>query len=243
MSFSTPFTKDNLDRYLKELAKEFRRLNGREMPAEIVLIGGASILVNYGFRDMTYDVDAIILASSVMKEAINHVGDKFCLPNGWLNTDFARTSSFSSKLIEHSSYYKRFSSVLTIRTISAEYLIAMKLMSGRKYKNDISDIVGILLEHEKRRNPITMDQIKEACTNLYGSYDVIPNDSMNVLEDIFASVSLEDLYQQYRKEEKENMAGLVDFEKNYHGEATRENVADLLKVIRAKKKAEESEEK
>ena len=240
MSVNTPFTKDNLDQYLKELAKEYRRQNGKEMSAEIILIGGASILANYGFRDITYDVDAIILASSAMKEAINHVGDKFDLPNGWLNTDFTKTSSFSSKLIEHSRYYKRFSRILTIRTIAAEYLIAMKLMSGRKYKNDISDIAGILLEHEIRSNPITMDQIKEACTNLYGSCDVIPKDSMNVLEDIFACDRLEYLYQQYRKEEQENMSGLIEFEKNSPGEATRENIADLLKVIRAKKEAEES---
>ena len=132
MSANEPFTKDNLDLYLKELAKVFRRLNGKEMPAEIILIGGASVLANYGFRDMTYDVDAVIMASSVMKEAINQVGDIFHLPNGWLNTDFDRTSSFSPKLVEFSKYYKRFSNVLTVRTISAEYLIAMKLMSGRK---------------------------------------------------------------------------------------------------------------
>ena len=36
------FTKENLDSYLKELAKEFRKINGNKMPAEIILIGGAS---------------------------------------------------------------------------------------------------------------------------------------------------------------------------------------------------------
>lgn len=50
-----PFTKENLDQYLKELAKEFRKRNGKAIPAEIVLIGGASIVINYGFREMTYD--------------------------------------------------------------------------------------------------------------------------------------------------------------------------------------------
>ena len=92
----TPFTKDNLDSYLKELAKEFRKINGSRTPAEITLIGGAAVLVNYGFREMTYDVDAIIQASSSMKDAINHVGDRMGLPNGWLNTDFVRTTSYLS---------------------------------------------------------------------------------------------------------------------------------------------------
>ena len=60
MSADKPITKENLDSYLKELEKEFRKKNGKKMPAEIVLIGGASILINYGFREMTYDMDAII---------------------------------------------------------------------------------------------------------------------------------------------------------------------------------------
>lgn len=63
------FSRENLDTYLKELAKEFRKLNGKTMPAEIILIGGASILANYGFREMTYDIDAVVSASSAMKDA------------------------------------------------------------------------------------------------------------------------------------------------------------------------------
>ncbi len=66
-----PFTRDNLDGYLRELGKEFRKLNGSRMPAEIVLIGGAAILINYGFREMTYDIDAIIQASSINEKRIN----------------------------------------------------------------------------------------------------------------------------------------------------------------------------
>ena len=50
MSADNFFTRENLDSYLKELAKEFRKLNGNKMPAEIILIGGASVLINYGFR-------------------------------------------------------------------------------------------------------------------------------------------------------------------------------------------------
>ncbi|MDE7254258.1 MAG: hypothetical protein K2O32_15135 [Acetatifactor sp.] len=44
------FTSKNLKSYLKELAKEYRRLNGDKIPAEITLVGGAAILANYGFK-------------------------------------------------------------------------------------------------------------------------------------------------------------------------------------------------
>lgn len=143
------FTKDNLDAYLKELAKEYRKLGGKSMPAEVVLIGGASVLINYGFREMTTGIDAVIQAASTMKEAINHVGDRNDLPRGWINEDFKNTKSFSPKLLMYSTYYKSFYGVLQVRTIAAEHLIAMKLMSGRQYKNDLSDIIGILAEHKK----------------------------------------------------------------------------------------------
>lgn len=95
---SENFTKENLDTYLKALAKEFRRISGKAMPAEIVLVGGAAILTNYGFRDMTTDIDAVIHAASSMKDAISHVADKFNLPNGWLNADFMRTGLVFSEI-------------------------------------------------------------------------------------------------------------------------------------------------
>lgn len=47
------FTSGNLDEYLKEVAKEYRKMGGKSMPAEIILIGGAAVIANYGFREMT----------------------------------------------------------------------------------------------------------------------------------------------------------------------------------------------
>ncbi|MEE0697455.1 MAG: DUF6036 family nucleotidyltransferase, partial [Oscillospiraceae bacterium] len=74
---SSDFNKSGMDNYLKELAKEYRRMVGKNMPAEIVLVGGAAILANYGFRESTQDIDAIITAASAMKDAITVVGDRY----------------------------------------------------------------------------------------------------------------------------------------------------------------------
>ncbi len=51
------------------------------LSTEIVPVCGATVLANYGFRDMTYDVGAVIRASSSMKDAINRFGDEMGLPN------------------------------------------------------------------------------------------------------------------------------------------------------------------
>lgn len=231
------FTKDNLDSLLKELAKEFRKLNGAAIPAEIILIGGAAVLAGYGFREMTTDVDAVIHASSSMKDAANRVGDRHGLSNGWLNSDFMRTGSYSPKLSEFSVYYKTFSNVLQIRTVSAEYLIAMKLRSGRKYKNDLSDIIGILAEHEKRGEPISMERIETAVKNLYGSWEGFPADSPAFINNAIQKGDYENIYAAVMEEEKHSKDMLVRFEKDYPGVTTESNVNDILASLKAKKQS------
>lgn len=235
MSADKPFTKENLDGYLRELAKEFRKKNGNKMSAEIILIGGASILINYGFREMTYDMDAIIKSSGAMKEAINTVGDRLELPVGWLNTDFANTKSYTLRLVEYSKYYKTFANILQVRTVSAEYLVAMKLMAGRQYKNDLSDIVGILIEQEERKKPLSFEVIQKAIVDLYDSYDKVPEDSRVFMEAIYNKEDLHDFYRQCREIEQENKDTLVGFQENYPGVLNGDNLADVLKAARAKK--------
>lgn len=229
------FTKENLDTYLKELAKEFRKINGKSMPAEIILIGGAAILVNYGFRDMTTDVDAIIHATSSMKEAINRVGDKYELPNGWLNADFMRTGSYSPKLDEFSVHYKTYSNVLNIRTIESEYLIAMKLRSGRKYKNDLSDIIGILAEHEKNRDPIALADVDKAVDELYGGWGDFSEDSKMFIEEAIKNGNYEQVYTSTNAEEKRSKEILIGFEEDYPGVTNESNINDILKNLKDRK--------
>lgn len=235
MSADKPFTKENLDSYLKELAKEFRKRNGTKMPAEIILIGDASILINYGFREMTYDMDAIIKSSGTMKDAINTVGDRLGLPVGWLNTDFVNTNSYTPRLVEYSKYYKTFANVLQIRTVSAEYLVAMKLMAGRLYKNDLSDIVGVLIEQEKRNEPLSFEIIRKAIVNLYDSYEKIPEDSRIFIEAVYKKKDLHEFYKQCRELEQENKDVLIGFQEDYPGVLNGDNLADILKAARAKK--------
>ena len=228
------FTKENIDLYLKEVAKEYRKLAGKKMPAELILIGGASVLINYGFRNMTTDIDALIQASSAMKEAINHVGDRYELPNGWLNSDFMNTDSYSAKLVQFSVYYKTYANIVTIRTVAAEYLIAMKLRSGRQYKSDLSDILGILAEHEKRGAPVLMEQIHKAVSDHYGGWESLPEASQAFIENVMEDGRYEDLYEQTASAENEVGALLVQFEQNYPDVATDKNVNEIAGSLQKK---------
>ena len=228
MSAEAPITKENLDTYLKELAKQFRKLNGKAMPAEITLIGGASILINYGFRDSTYDVDALIHASSAMKDAINYVTDTLGLPNGWLNEDFKNTRSYTPRLVNYSKYYRTFSNVLTVRTITGEYLVAMKLMAYRQYKHDISDIVGILREQQNSGDPLTFERINKAVTDLYDTWENLPENAKSMLQGILANEDMGALYEAYANEEAAAKDALITFDDKYPDVLKEDNLADIL---------------
>jgi hypothetical protein len=235
MSADTAFTKENLNECLKALAKEFRRRNGTAVPAEIILVGGASILANYGFREMTYDMDAVVSASAAMKEAVNAVGDQRSLRGGWLNTDFTRTKSYSDRLFEVSVYYRTFSNIVTVRTVAAEFLVAMKLMSGRRYKNDLSDIVGILWEHQKSGSPITWEAVDAAVCKLYGGWNDVPPISKSFIEAALANNDLEALYRQSRESEQQSQDILLVFDQQYPNALKAENIDAVLEQARRMK--------
>jgi len=239
MSAETPITKENLNTYLKELAKQFRKLNGKAMPAEITLIGGASILINYGFRDSTYDVDALIHASSAIKDAINYVTDTLGLPNGWLNEDFKNTKSYTPRLVHYSKYYRTFSNVLTVRTITGEYLVAMKLMAYRQYKHDISDIVGILREQQNSGDPLTLERIDKAVKDLYDNWDNLPENAKNMIESILVNEDMDALYEAYANEEAAAKDALITFEDKYPDVLMQDNLADILNHLLKEQNAEE----
>ena len=236
MSAETSLNKGNLDIIFKELGKQYRKLVGKNVPAELTIVGGAAVLLSYGFREMTNDVDVVIQAGSAMKEAANVVRDKFGLRNDWLNSDFVHTSSYTEKLAYYSTPYKKFSNVLSVRVITGEYLIAMKLMAGRVYKNDISDIIGILISEQNKGNDLSLERIKEAAQNLYGSWENIPEQSRNFIVSVFSDNNLEELYSIYRNNEILASHLLDDFEEKYQDVLTQDNVNDVLEsLLKAKK--------
>lgn len=74
------FSKESIDIYLKKLSKVYKKLSVGRMPAEIILVGGSAIAVNYSFRQSSTDIEAIIQAPEVIREAICRIRDEENLP-------------------------------------------------------------------------------------------------------------------------------------------------------------------
>ena len=191
------FNKDELDNIFADIAKELKKkLKGKNFSYELIVVGGASILLNYSFRMSTIDIDCLDVNDALMNEIVNKVGDKYDLPNGWINTDFIRTNSYTPKLVQHSCFYKSYSNgTLVVRTIKDEYLVAMKMVAARKYKHDYSDVFGIIKENKS----VSFDKIETAIKELYGEVNVVSDDMMTFVKDVFNGKQLSNVY--FEKEE------------------------------------------
>lgn len=223
--------KEMIDMYLKELAKEFKRITGRKISAEIIIVGGGSVLLNYDFRMNSVDVDAFNTYDSAIKDAAKLVADKYNLSQQWLNDDFKKTPSYSPRLRQYSSYYKTFSNVLEIRTISREYLVAMKMVSGRKYKNDLSDILGILYYHYKNNDEITYQQIEKAVVGLYSNFDRIKEDVVEFVKTAIENKTFVDGYKLQKENEQRIKDNLIQFEEKYENVLSEDNIDDIINKL------------
>ena len=163
--------------------------------------------------------------------------DEENLPNDWINSDFTKTVSFSPMLRLYSKHYRTFSNVVEIRTITGVFLIAMKMRSGRIYKHDLSDIIGMLIEeNEKRTKPIDITEIRDACEKLYGEtgYDTMPAASRKLVENAI-SLNIQELHNLYRQQtetEAENCRLLVQFEADHPGVLSSENLEAIIEDLR-----------
>ena len=225
------FDREDINYYFKLLSKEIKKEFGRSAKLELIVVGGASILLNYNFRNSTTGIDAYVVTGSSIKDAIVRVAEKCNIPYDWINSDFVKTSSYSDKLAEVSKHYNTYNQVLAVRTIQAEYLVAMKLESLRAYKHDKSDVVGILQVCKNNGNEITIEKIAKAYKKLYGKKLV--GERLEFLNTLF---EVDTRYEDVSYEEDINKNLLIEFEKKYDNTLKEDNLEKILSALKLKKK-------
>ena len=127
-------SKEEILRAFQELANELRNLH--KQPVELVVVGGAAMVLLYGARGSTKDVDAVTLGlrdDSAVEEAAARVAMSLNLPANWLN-DGAKGYLHGIELGE--AVFQ--DSSLLVHSAATHQLLAMKLCAWRD-DVDISD--------------------------------------------------------------------------------------------------------
>ena len=233
MPYDKKITRENAPDIIKQFAKEYRKELGK-VPGEIIIVGGGSIMLNYKFRDATQDFDVILKTVSGVTDIIKKFADENGLPRDWMNTDFVKTVSYSDKLYEVSKHlWSLNNGTLEIRTVTGVYLIAMKLMAHRDYRNDISDVIGILIEEKEVGMKITYNDIVNAYRKLYRSESPVEiEETVKTLTNLQLT-ELKDLYEQQKKSEQGLGEKIITYIDD-GAEINTRNVEDVIAAIKRK---------
>lgn len=174
-----------LNQLLWELNKELRR-KMRKAPygykVNMYIVGGASIIARYDYRESTVDVDAIWDVGSEMRESINRVAENNGLPNDWCNCNFKRTKSYTSKILTNSTLYKDFDR-LRVWLVNPDLLLCMKLVAFRSAKIvDRQDAANMLIR--LKSNNVLYSDILNLVSYYYGSTDVLSQEAKNFIREM-----------------------------------------------------------
>lgn len=127
---------------LEALARELESTAGQPRP-EIVIAGGAALVLLYGARDATRDVDALVtsnVSAAALRNAARRVAEAQGLPEDWLN-DGAK--AYLKGFLPGRLVLDR--PGLAVRALAPPQLLAMKLSAWR---DDVDVADARLLLHE-----------------------------------------------------------------------------------------------
>lgn len=96
-------SKDNMDLVFQTFSNNIRKINKNKK-----IVGGSAIVSSFEYRLSTMDIDAIYAIDEELTRAIEMTAQELHLPIDWLNQDFIKTPSYSSKLIEVSTILKKY---------------------------------------------------------------------------------------------------------------------------------------
>jgi hypothetical protein len=171
-------SKEDILKYLQELSVEI----GKEgLKGEILVFGGAAMVLAFNARPSTKDVDAVFQPKRKIYELSKKIAERNQLPEDWLNDSvkgFIRSDLFNYKL------FIRFDN-LSVYIPEPEYLLAMKSISMRigVESLDIDDI-KFLIDHLKLEK---LDDIFDIIKKYYPR-DQIPQKTYYAIEEIFQEI-------------------------------------------------------
>ncbi len=129
--------KDDITKYLQMVGQELNK-SGKKL--ELVLLGGAAMLIEIGNRESTYDIDAFFVSDfTALIKASAIIAAQENLPDGWLNSA-AAGFTYNFKKQPDKNLWKSFPG-LDVYIVSLDYLFATKIIAGRQ--KDLEDIKAL----------------------------------------------------------------------------------------------------
>lgn len=171
-------TVEQIKKYLSDLSDELKQ---KDIKGEILIVGGAAMMLSFNARVSTKDIDAVFKPEKEMRDSVIDVGFKNNLEPGWLNDAvkvYISTEEFKRDLV------LKFEN-LDVYVPEPHYLLAMKVLSMRQEKSstDIDDVKTLIKNLEIDSSEEVFNIVKRYYPN-----DEIPAKSKVILDEIISKV-------------------------------------------------------
>jgi len=123
--------KDEMVSYLKIIDQELGKLDQK---GEILISGGASMCLVHDARQSTKDIDALYEPKNTINDIAAEIAEHNELGNDWINDGvkgFLHPDMKKDVVLKYDN--------LTVNTVSAEAILAMKLIALRDHTKDYDD--------------------------------------------------------------------------------------------------------
>jgi hypothetical protein len=182
------FDKDKIIYFLKYLNEKMKKNN---IQGELIIGGGAAMILVHNVREFSGDIDAIINPREPIKKLSKEISKEFDMDPDWLNDDFKGFIYDNFPTEDFISF-----SNLNIKVFAPECLIAMKINAARIDKYDMEDLIFLL----KKFKIESFDY----CMSLVHKY--IPLEDLNEEAERFLEFALQEIQQSESEDKtKENI--------------------------------------
>ncbi|MDR1061597.1 MAG: hypothetical protein LBL83_10420 [Clostridiales bacterium] len=168
--------KEQILKYLRQLGGELDALG---MRGEILLTGGAAMCLVHEARDMTKDIDALYEPKEEINQLAAKIAEREGLSADWLNDSVKGFVGANAPVEDFISFQG-----LQIQTVSAEYLLAMKMMSARFGEKDSEDIVFLM----KKLGVATSEQATGILLSFFPPNQILPK-TQYIIEEIVDKIN------------------------------------------------------
>lgn len=161
-------TRDDLEFGLKEV---LQRLQKRDEPAELRIVGGAAIsLWHNAARGATQDIDAALSPADVILDVAKEVAAEQSWPDDWVNdkAQIFLPSGMGARGEEWETVYSH--GQVTVKVASLDMLIAMKLNAAQRRARREYEDLRVLLAERGIKTPAEAEALFE---------DFYPGDDLN----------------------------------------------------------------
>lgn len=142
-----------------------QRLSARGLKAQLFVVGGAAMALEYDGGRLTGDVDAIFEPTGEVRRIVEEMGEQHGLEPDWLND--AAKGYMPGQDERPRTVFE--SASLIVQVPSPEYLLAMKLHSSRD-ERDLADAAKLF----NIAGYSTAQQARDLMVRTYGTSQLLP---------------------------------------------------------------------